>query len=136
MKSECILLVLAIFVSFFGCQSKGPVTFPDELLGVWETSAPKYKDCFFELTENSIIFANLTSVNKAHVSRNSIRKFEKIQKEKGLLYTIHYEDAKGQEYKFPFYYDPSKGGAIRFMNQEQIEWRKMDIPHLKKLLTP
>ncbi|NVM26007.1 MAG: hypothetical protein HWN70_08855 [Desulfobacterales bacterium] len=136
MKSKCILLALAIFISFFGCQPKEPATFPGELLGVWKTSAPKYKDCFFELTENSIIFANLTSVDKAHVNRNSIRKIEKIQKEKRLLYTIHYEDTKGQEYKFPIYYDPSKGGAIRLMNQEQIEWRKMDIPHLKKLLTP
>ncbi len=125
MKSECILLVLAIFVSFFGCQFKGPATVPDELLGVWETSAPKYKDCFLRLTKDTLTFANRDLDN---IDVNSISKIEKIHREKGILYTIHYENREGQEYKFPFYYDPLKGGAIRFKNQEGIEWRKADVP--------
>ena len=125
MKSECILLVLAIFVSFFGCQSKGPATVPDELLGVWETSAPKYENCFFRLTKDTLTFANIDLDN---IDVNSISKIEKIHREKGILYTIHYENREGQEYKFLFYYDPFRGGAIRFKNQEQIEWRKADVP--------
>ncbi len=125
MKSECILLALAIFVSFFGCQLKEPATLPDELLGVWKTSAPKYKDCFFQLTKDAITFANRDLDN---IDVNSILKIEKIHKEKGILYTIHYENREGQECKFFFYYDPSKGDAIRFKNQEGIEWRKADVP--------
>jgi len=126
MKSECILLVLAIFVSFFGCQPKGPATVPDELLGVWETSAPKYKDCFLELTKDTLTFANRELDN---IDVNSISKIEKeIHREKGILYTIHYENREGEEYKLAFYYDPLRGGAIRFKNQEQIEWRRADVP--------
>ena len=131
MKSECILLALTIFVSFFGCQLKEPATLPDELLGVWKTSAPRYKDCFFELTKDTITFANTDLDN---IDVNSISKIEKIHKEKGILYTIHYENREGQEYKFFFYYDPSRGGTIRFKNQEGIEWRKADVPGIEKLL--
>lgn len=134
MKSTCIVLALAMFISFFGCQSKKVSTFPDEVLGVWETSAPKYEDCFFELARNLIIFANLTAIDNIQV--NCIQEIEEIRKGKRLLYVIHYEDAKGQEYKFPLYYDPSKGGVIRFKNQEQVEWTKMDVPHLEKLVAP
>jgi hypothetical protein len=123
MKYDCILLVLAIFVAFFGCQSKEPATVPDELLGVWETSAPKYENCFFELTKDTLIFTNRDIDN---IDVNSILKIEKIHREKEILYTVHYENREGQEYKFPFYYDPLRGGAIRFKNQKQIEWRKAD----------
>jgi hypothetical protein len=134
MKSTWIVLALAIFISFFGCQSKKVSTFPDEVLGVWRTSAPKYQDCFVELAKNLIIFANLTAIDNIQI--NCIQEIEEIRKGKRLLYIIHYEDAKGQEYKFPLYYDPSKGGVIRFKNQQQIEWTKMDIPFLEKLFMP
>lgn len=131
MKSRYILLVLAIFVSFFGCQSKGPATVPDELLGVWKTSAPKYKRCFFEITKDSITFANRDVSEGLDV--NIISKIEKTHEEKQILYTIHYKKRKGEECKLPFYYNPSKGGTIRFKNQKEIEWRKADVPSIKKL---
>jgi hypothetical protein len=49
-----------------------------------------------------------------------------FERGKGILYIIHYENREGQEYRFPFYYE--RGGAIRFKSQEQIEWRKADVP--------
>jgi hypothetical protein len=125
MKSKGILVALAILACLFGCQPEEPATVPDELLGVWETSAPKYKDSFFELTKDTLTFANR---DLDYIDVNSISKIEKIHREKGILYTIHYENREGQEYKFAFYYDPLRGGAIRFKNQDQIEWRKANVP--------
>lgn len=134
MKSICIVLALATCVSFFGCESRELETFPGELLGVWETSAPRYQDCFFELAKHLIIFANLTAIDNIQV--NCIQEIEEIRKGRRRLYIIHYEDAEGQEYEFPLYYDPVRGGVIRFKHQEQILWTKMDVPHLENLVSP
>ena len=132
MKSKRILLALAIFTSLFGCQPKESRTVPGELVGVWKTPAPKYRDCYFELTGDLIIFANEALLDKEDV--NSIRRIEKIHKGKLILFTIHYKNREGLEYEFSFYYDPSKGGAIRFKNQLQIEWKKVDMPNTEKPL--
>jgi hypothetical protein len=133
MKSRYILLVLATFTLLFGCQFREPTALPGELLGVWKTSAPKYKRCFFEITKDSITFANRDVSEGLDV--NIISKIEKTHGEKRILYTIHYKKNEGEEYKLPFYYDPSKGGTIRFKNQKEIEWRKANVPSIKKLFT-
>jgi len=124
MRSKRILLALAMFAAIFGSQCEETRTVPGELVGVWETSAPKYKDCYLELTEDLIIFANRARLEKKSV--NLISKIKKAQRGKGILYTVHYENKEGQESKFSFYYDPSEGGAIRFKNQLRVKWRKMD----------
>jgi uncharacterized lipoprotein YehR (DUF1307 family) len=125
MRSKRILLALVLFTSLFGCGSKESRTVPSDLAGVWKTATPKYRDCYLQLAEDSISFANEALLER---NDNSISKIEKTHKGKQILYTIHYEDKEGQEYKFSFFYDPSKGGAIRFKNQPQIKWRKVDMP--------
>ncbi|MEE8300090.1 MAG: hypothetical protein V3R28_02150 [Desulfatiglandales bacterium] len=128
MRSKGILLALVIFSSLFGFQCEKSKTVPDELVGVWETSEPKYKDCYLELTEDLIIFANEAHLEKRSVNR--VSKIEKTDRGKQVLYTfsfeVYYEDKKGQKGRFSFYYDPSEGGAIRFKNQLEIKWRKRD----------
>ena len=123
MKSKRALLAFIVFTCFFGCQSRDSTTVPGELVGVWKTSAPKYKGCYFELTQDSIIFANIPLSAK---NNNSVSKIEKIhRKGKPILYTIHYEDREGLEYKFSFFYDPLRGGTIRLKTQRQIVWKKV-----------
>ena len=129
MKSKYIIVVLSTFSLLFGCQPREPTAIPDELLGVWETSAPKYKRCFFEIKKDSITFVNRDSLEGPDI--NTIVKIEITKEEKQILHTIHYKKMKGEEYKFPFYYDTSEGGIIRFKNQEEIEWRKVNVLSIK-----
>lgn len=111
------------FTCFFGCQSKDSTTVPGELVGVWKTSAPKYKGCYFELTQDSIIFANVPLSARTN---NSISKIEKLHGSgKEIFYTIHYEDREGLGYKFSFFYDPSRGGTLRLKNQRGVVWGKV-----------
>ena len=128
MRSKGILLALVMFASIFGSQCEETVTVPGELVGVWETSEPKYKGCYLELTEDLIIFANRAHLDKKDVNR--ISGIKKTDRGKQILYTFsyefYYEDKRGQECKFSFYYDPSEGGAIRFKNQLKIKWKKAD----------
>ncbi len=122
MKSRRILAALVTLVCLFGCRSGKNKTVPDELLGVWKTSGPKHADRFFELKKDVIVFGT----GGSSVTANSIFEVEEVreEKEKMVLYTIHYTNEKGGEYIFSFYYDPTNGGTIRFKNQMQIEWKK------------
>ena len=120
MKSSRILIAFAIVTAFFGCQFGRNRTVPDELLGVWKTSAPKYADRFFELKKDAVIFAT----GEGNVSVHAIVKIEQVREDKQILYTFYYTNQAGKEYKWSFYQDSANGGAIRFKNQKQIEWTK------------
>ena len=121
-KSKGIVLVLTIIFVFFGCHSKESRIVPNELRGIWRTSTPKYIDCYFELTEDEITFANENYLDEMKI--HYISNVEKIIPGKLILYTIIYVDDDDSEYELSFYYDPS-GGSIRFKNQQQIKWRKI-----------
>ena len=120
-------MALVIFSSLLGFQCEETRTVPGELIGVWRTSSQKYEGCYLELTADLIIFANRAHLEKKDVNR--ISGVKKSDRGKDVLYTVsyqvHFENKEGQEYKFSFYYNPSKGG-IRFKNQLRIKWRKMD----------
>jgi len=131
MKFKYIIVVLSTFSLLFGCQPREPADIPDELLGVWKTCAPKYKRCFFEIKKDSITFVNRDFLEGPDI--NTVVKIEITKKEKQILYTIHYEKMKGEEYKFPFYYDTSEGGTIRLKNQKEIEWRKANAMSIEGL---
>jgi hypothetical protein len=121
-KSKGIVLVFTIIFFFFGCQSKESRIVPGELRGIWRTSVQKYMDCYFELTEDQIIFSNENFLDEMQI--NYISNIEKIIPGKRILYTINYVDHDDSEYELSFYYDPSRG-IIRFKNQPQIKWRKI-----------
>lgn len=123
MKSSSTLLVLAIFLFLFGCQLREPETLPPEIVGVWESPAPKYKDCTLELTKEFVVFTS--GEFQDHIDVNFIVKVEKKPERNHVLYTIHYENLEEQKYKFSFYYYPSKGGVMRLKNQKRIEWKKV-----------
>ena len=134
MKCKLIIAALAISAVLLACESKGPESLPPEMLGVWETSEPKYEGCFFELTKDKLSFAN-----KSHLESFAIHKISKIEittpKTEKLLCTLYYKGSEGQKYEFSFYYDPSDGGSIRFKNQTTIKWVKADAPSLEKMLS-
>jgi hypothetical protein len=123
MKITGIFLALAIFVSLLGCLSEGAEGVPTEMMGVWKTSAPKYKNCSIELTRDYIIFTN--SHVAAYVDTNFVLGMKRAPESGRFSCTILYENIRGQKYKFSFYYDPAKGGAIRLKNRIDVEWKKV-----------
>jgi hypothetical protein len=123
MKSRRVFLALAFSVSLIGCEPKGPETVPEDLMGVWKTSAPKYKACSFELSTDNLVFRNERL--REHSEVGFIAKTEKISERNHISYTIHHKNLEGQVSKLTFYYYPLKGGTIRFKNQKRIEWKKV-----------
>lgn len=123
MRIACIFFSLPILVSLFGCQSKEPGGLPTELIGVWKTSAPKYRDCSMELTRDYVIFTNSNSA--AHVDTNFVISIKRVPERGHFLYTILYENIHEQKYEFSFYYYPAKNAVVRLKNQTDVEWIKV-----------
>jgi len=122
MKAERVLIVFIFLLVFFAFQCGKKPTVPDDLIGVWKTSAPQYEDRFFEIKKDQIIFGTGDGNSDTHRINNI--EMEKIRGVESRLYTIHYKNLEGQEYKFSFYYDPIKHGVIRFKNQDNIVWTR------------
>jgi hypothetical protein len=122
MKAQRIFVILLFFILFYGCQCGKKGTLPDDLIGVWKTSAPQYADRFFEIKKDEIIFGTGEGSLKSNAIINI--ETEKVRGEETSLYTIQYKDQEGERYTFSFYYDPVKSGVIRFKNQTQIAWTR------------
>jgi hypothetical protein len=101
------------------CESGQTTNIPDNLVGVWETSAMKYKDRFLEIKKDVVIFGT----GDGNQSIQPIRKVKAERQDQQDLYTVSYLDDDGGENSFSFFYDPA-GDAIRLKNQEDIEWKK------------
>ena len=116
-------MVLAISIFVLGCQPKEDESLPLELVGVWASSAPRFKNDTLELTKEYIVFTS--GEFQDFISVNFIVKVEKKPERNHIFYVIHYDNIHDQRYKFSFYYYPKKGGVIRLKNQIDIEWRKV-----------
>ncbi len=107
------------------CQPAGKMAVPEELIGVWETTAPTYADRFFEIKTDEVIFS--TGEETFDTYPISKMKIDKDRKEQKPLYVICYKNPAGQEYKFSFYYDPANQGTIRFKNQREMVWMRKPL---------
>ena len=116
---------LALAISFFllGCQPKEDETLPPELMGVWTSDAPRFKNDTLELSKECIVFTS--GEFQDFIIVNFILKVEKRPERNHVFYTIHHENVEGQKYKFSFYHYPKKGNVIRLKNQLDFEWRKV-----------
>lgn len=114
---------MAIFfiAALFGCQIFKNWEVPEELLGVWETSSPRYEYCSLEFDGKMVIFQN----GLTHFDINHITNVKKSTEDEKTLYNIYYKDNQGEEYKLSLYYlETPDRCVIRFKNQEEIAWRK------------
>ena len=122
MKVERVWIIIVYLMVLAACQGGGKAAVPDELIGVWETTAPTYADRFFEITAREVIFG--TGEEKFDTYPITKIKIEKDRVEQKTLYIICYKNMDGQEYKFSFYFDPANQGKIRFKNQKEMVWTK------------
>lgn len=120
MRSRNILAALAIFLCLCGCQSDEYSTLPDELVGVYKTSAPGYEDNSLELRKDEIVFG--VGDSKFTVNRILRVKIAPEAEAKTFLITIGYSDQNGEEKETSLIYDQRGAESIRFKNQPQIEW--------------
>ncbi len=117
------VLVFGLLLALAGCGPERTKTIPNELIGVWKTTAPDYADRFLELSRDTIRFG--TGGDEFYA--RSIIGVEKILEDGNALYTIFYIDPADPEkyqYKVAFYFDPGNQGVIRYKNRKDIAWTK------------
>lgn len=120
MKLRRALLAFALLTTMLGCTPGHEKTVPEDLLGVWTTSEPKYADRFFELAKDAIIFG--TGGDDFDVY--PVESVERTRDEEGLVYNIRYLNREGQPYTFSIYYDASHHGVIRLKHQKHFHWTR------------
>jgi hypothetical protein len=122
MKSKRILIVFAVFTALFGygCK-KAEVT--DELIGIWETSEPKYAGASFEFKKDRIIIGDIEGDINSYLITKIKRK--KVKYEEHFFYDISYKDQDGLEFKLLIYYEPVNE-EIRLKHQDDIVWKKVE----------
>jgi hypothetical protein len=115
-----LLIALLMLPVLLGCGPEKTKTIPEELLGTWKTSDPKYADTYLELKRDTIVFGLAEGPPKVH----SVLAVEKSREKGNLLYGIEYQGEERESYKFSFYYDASGGGTLQWKNQPGIAWTK------------
>jgi hypothetical protein len=115
-----IPVIVLTFILAFTCFTRQNTTLPENVIGTWTTSEKKYRDRFFELTQNSVTFG----IGKKKTNVYDISNVKKDVQDNEVLYTIKYHNSDGVQYTLSFYYDATNGGMIKFKNQKNIKWRK------------
>jgi hypothetical protein len=96
---------------------------PEDLVGEWHTTDPKYSDRYFSIGPTTISF----TTGNGTVSTGVITEIKTVREESSALYTIGY-DLDGTPNALSFYYKTEKvtGSTIRFKNQKTTVWTKID----------
>ena len=111
-----ILVAVLIFV-FFPKKTKD---IPENLIGKWTTSEPRYEDRFFEITKETLVYGLGGDKQDVYFISNLETRLEGNK----LLYTLSCKDTNGLKFTRSFYYESLNGGVIKFKNQKNIEWMK------------
>jgi hypothetical protein len=131
MKLKSIGIVVLIIIGaliFISCTGKH-TDIPEDLIGIWTTSESRYADRFFEITKERLIYG-LGGDKKDIYSVSSI---EESLEGSNIIYTINCKNTDGFKFTRSFYYESADGGVIRFKNQKQVKWTKVNMTHLNKI---
>lgn len=114
-------ILIACVIAFPACRSRN-TDIPEQLMGVWTTTEPRYQDRYFEFTKYKSM-----RVGKGDGTEESypIVNIEETPQNALKRYTITYL-SEGEEYYFHFTYDAFDTGIIRFTNQDNLRWYKKE----------
>ena len=113
---------LAFFLALISTNCVKIKSASEDLIGVWKASNIRYSDTYFEIEKESITFRTKEG------DRNSYTiieiKKEQMKDKVWVLYTIFYRDQDLQKVEFPFYFQTTDRGVIKFKNQPHLVWKK------------
>jgi hypothetical protein len=111
-------LVLLAFALAQGASEKKNL--PDLLLGVWQSSDPKYADCYMEITPATIQFGNARRGYLLYF----VSYFQEVSQDGQPTYLIYYTDMKGVKYQMSMRHTARPRETIYFKNQPKVLWSR------------
>jgi hypothetical protein len=91
---------------------------PQELIGVWTTSDPNYRDRFLAIYSGSVSFGT----GEGTVTTGFIQNIEEVSGEGEVVYSLTYVSDDGQQ-KLSLSLERATG-FLRLQNQPKIVWKK------------
>jgi hypothetical protein len=111
-------LLLLGFTLMRGASEKRDL--PGYLVGIWQTEAPKYADCYMEITPARIVFGNAEQGYTLYF----VSRFEQVFDRGETVTVVHYTDLDGRQYQMELVYTGRPRESIRFKNQPMIVWER------------
>ncbi len=92
-----------------------------DFMGTWRTDAPKYQDCYIEISEDLLVLGN-----KEHNPAIYYVKSIKRENENSLeTYTLICNASDGVEFLFSLSIETDAiGTVLKLRNKDEIAWRK------------
>ena len=115
-------LVLLAVLSVITVNCGKITTASNELIGIWKASDLRYSGACFEINRKTINFQTKDGDSASY----KIIKIKKdlLKDREWVLYTIFYRGQDFQKVEFPFYFQKTDRGMIRFKNQPSLVWKK------------
>ena len=118
------VLMIALGISTLGCAEQ---TVPEELIHVWRTRLPAYRDRSFEVRADSIIFGTGGYSTVGH-------RIEGVEVEESadgsFLCTLYYLTRDGGRTQVRLAFEPGSPDRLRFENRVEVWLREEDASWL------
>ncbi len=111
----------AIFLAFIAINCGNSRSASEDLIGTWKSTDIKYNDTFFKIEKNAITFYTREGDTNGYPI-TGIKK-EQMQAGQWVQVTIFYKENDNQKVEFPFYFQSTGRGIIRFKNQPGLIWQ-------------
>lgn len=119
----CFWVWVLLAALLAGCGVSEEDKIPPEIYGHWVTNAKGYEDCAMDITESTISF--YTTMGTTDV--NFIDKIVRTEKEKKIVYDIHYVNSEGSEFILSVsILEGGKKSRLQFHNQKYLTWNKVE----------
>jgi hypothetical protein len=115
--SAVLLVLLAVAICTLRRSGYGG-ELPDEILGTWRTTDPRYAQTVLDIGRTTLTFGTVDRGTTSH----AIARVEEDELDRAVLYTVHYRDEGGVN-ELSFFYTPIDS-VIRFRNQRSLTWRR------------
>jgi hypothetical protein len=117
-----VLLALLALVLYTSLAPERAGEIPDEILGSWRTTDPRYAETVLDIGKTTLVFGTADSGSTSH----TIERVEQEDLDLAQLYTVHYRDEGGLN-ELSFFYIPIDN-VIRFKNQRSLTWKRDSVP--------
>jgi hypothetical protein len=107
------LLCISLLLLLFGCAEQTLEAIPEELLGVWRSPAPGYRDRYLELRPDWVLFATSPYTSSMHP-------IERVTAEEipgGTRYTVEYRLTQGETVSVRLVHTAGNPGSLQVGHQ-------------------